>query len=148
FSFQLALVLLALAGAADLSSTVLRGTIVQTETPHQLRGRVTSICVMSVSAGPRLGDIRATTLASIIGAQASVVAGGLACIAGVSLVARAFPELARHQLRLRGDREPAANEGEPSANEGEPSAGPVGALAPGTDAPDPSGGRAAGPEAT
>jgi len=105
FSFPLALVLLALAGAADLSSTVLRGTIVQTETPDQLRGRVTSIYVMSVSAGPRLGDIRATTLASAIGAQASVVAGGLACIAGVFVVARLFPELARHHLRLRGVRE-------------------------------------------
>jgi MFS family permease len=127
FSFQLALVLLAIAGAADLSSTVLRGTIVQTETPDQLRGRVTSIYVMSVSAGPRLGDIRATTLASVIGAQASVVAGGLACIAGVFLVARAFPELARHHLRLRSDREPAAGAAvAPRAADPSPDGRPVG----------------------
>jgi MFS family permease len=108
FSFELALVLIALSGAADLSSTVLRGTITQTETPDQLRGRVTSIYVMTVSAGPRLGDIRATTVASVIGAQASVVLGGLACIAGVFLVARAFPELAKHRLRLRSARDPTA----------------------------------------
>jgi hypothetical protein len=84
---------------------VLRGTIVQTETPDQLRGRVTSIYVMSVSSGPRLGDIRATTLASAIGAQASVVAGGLLCILGAFVVARAFPELLAQRLRLRGERE-------------------------------------------
>jgi MFS family permease len=106
FSFELALVLLALSGAADLSSTVLRGTIVQTETPDHLRGRVTSVYVMTVSAGPRIGDIRATTLASVIGAQASVVTGGLICIVGVLLVARAFPELVAHRVRLRGEREP------------------------------------------
>jgi MFS family permease len=102
FSFAVALVLLALAGAADLSSTVLRGTIVQTETPDQLRGRVTSIYVMSASSGPRLGDIRSTTLASVVGAQASVVLGGLACIVGAFVVARAFPELISHHLRIGG----------------------------------------------
>jgi MFS family permease len=130
FSFALALLLLAIAGAADLSSTVLRGTIVQTETPDRFRGRVTSIYVMSVSSGPRLGDIRATTLASVIGAQASVVAGGLACILGAFLVARAFPELVGHQLRLRGEREPA-----PAPREPGPAPPPAAAAPPSGAAP-------------
>ena len=148
FSFQLALVLLALSGAADLSSTVLRGTITQTETPDQLRGRVTSVYVMTVSAGPRLGDIRATTLANFIGAQATVVAGGLACVAGVFLVARAFPELAKHQLRLRGERGPAASV--ESAASGGPAAGaePAAAAEVAASADPSPGARPAGPEAT
>jgi MFS family permease len=104
FSFQLALVLLAIAGAADLLAAVLRGTIVQTETPDHLRGRVTSLYVMNASSGPKLGDMRSTIVASVLGAQASVVLGGLACIAGVVAVTRAFPQLGRHQLRLIAPR--------------------------------------------
>jgi MFS family permease len=98
FSFQVALVLLALSGAADVLSTMLRWTIVQTETPDQLRGRVTSINNMSVTSGPRLGDIRAATVATVLGAQAAVVTGGLMCLAGAILVTRAFPALWRHSL--------------------------------------------------
>lgn len=101
FSFELALVLLAIAGAADVLSTVLRATIVQTETPDHLRGRVTSIHNMTVSSGPRLGDIRATALASLIGSQASVVSGGILCLLATILTIRAFPELPAHRIRLR-----------------------------------------------
>ncbi len=101
FSFQVALVLLALSGAADVLSTMLRWTIVQTETPDQLRGRVTSINNMSVTSGPRLGDIRAATVATVFGAQAAVVTGGLMCVAGAILVTRAFPALWRHSVHLR-----------------------------------------------
>jgi MFS family permease len=95
-SFPLALVFLAIAGAADVVSAVFRSTIVQLQTPDRLRGRVTSIHILAVTSGPRLGDIEAATLASVIGPQLSVVSGGLLCVIGVVVVARLFPELAVH----------------------------------------------------
>jgi MFS family permease len=104
FSFPLALVFLAIAGAADVLSAVFRATIVQLETPDELRGRVTSIHILVVTSGPRLGDIEAATVGAIIGPTASVVSGGLLCIAGVGVVARLFPELAAHVLRTASPR--------------------------------------------
>jgi MFS family permease len=94
--FPLSLAFLAVAGAADVLSAVFRSLIVQTMTPDQLRGRVTSLHIMVVSSGPRIGDIEAATVAAIIGAPLSVLSGGLACILGTVAVARAFPELGRH----------------------------------------------------
>jgi MFS family permease len=96
FSFPLALGFLAVAGAADSISAVFRNIIVQFETPDALRGRVMSIHSMVVTSGPRLGDIEAATVASVIGTQLSVVSGGLLCFAGVVAVARLYPELSRH----------------------------------------------------
>jgi MFS family permease len=101
FSLPLALAFLAVAGAADVLSAVFRGTIVQLETPDQLRGRVTALHLLVVTSGPRLGDLEAAGVASIFGAQVSVVSGGLLCLAGVAVVARAFPELAAHLSRVR-----------------------------------------------
>ena len=98
FSFALALVFLAIAGAADVLSAVFRSTIVQLETPDELRGRVTSIHILVVTSGPRLGDIEAATVGAIIGPQLSVVTGGVLCLLGVLVVARLFPELGRHVL--------------------------------------------------
>jgi MFS family permease len=96
FSFPLALAFLAIAGAADVLSAVFRGTIIQLETPDQLRGRVTALHILVVTSGPRLGDLEAATLAAVVGPQVSVVSGGVLCVLGVVLVARLFPELAAH----------------------------------------------------
>jgi MFS family permease len=96
FSFLLALVFLAVAGAADVLSAVFRSTIVQLTTPDELRGRVSSIHILVVTSGPRLGDIEAAAAAAVIGAQASVISGGVLCVLGVAVVARMFPELGRH----------------------------------------------------
>jgi len=114
FSFALALVFLAIAGAADVLSAVFRSTIVQLETPDELRGRVTSIHILVVTSGPRIGDIEAATVGAVIGPQLSVISGGLLCVAGVGVVARLFPELAAHVVRT-----PAASGAAPPA---EPSA--------------------------
>jgi hypothetical protein len=99
FSFVLALGFLAVAGAADLVSTVLRNTIVQLEAPDALRGRVTSIHMLVTSAGPRIGDIQAATIASLIGTQPTVVLGGMVCLVGTAAVYRYFPELPGHVRR-------------------------------------------------
>ena len=95
FSLALAVVLVAIAGAADVSSAVLRTTIVQMATPDELRGRVSSIYVFAASSGPRVGDLRAALMAQALGAEASIALGGLAAIVGATVIARLFPEL-RH----------------------------------------------------
>ena len=98
FSFPLALVVLAAAGAADVFSAVFRSTLVQLETPDALRGRVTSIHTLVVTSGPRLGDIEASVVAALVNPQFAVISGGVACVVGVWVVARWFPELARHVI--------------------------------------------------
>jgi MFS family permease len=97
-SFPLALLCLAVAGAADVFSAVFRSTLVQLETPDELRGRVMSIHILVVTSGPRLGDIEAAVVASLTTPQFAVVSGGVLCVLGVGVVARRFPELARHVL--------------------------------------------------
>ncbi len=92
----LGLVLLAAAGAADVISAVFRGTILQTETPDALRGRLSSIHTAVVTGGPRLGDVEAGVVAALGGVEVSVVSGGLGCLAGVVLVWRLMPRLIRY----------------------------------------------------
>jgi MFS family permease len=91
-----AIVLLAMAGAADSISAVCRSTISQTLTPDRLRGRMSSVFSLVVASGPRLGDIESGTVAAAATPRASVVSGGLACVASVAAVAVLFPELARY----------------------------------------------------
>jgi MFS family permease len=97
-SFPLALVCLAAAGAADVFSAVFRSSLVQLETPDELRGRVMSIHTLVVTSGPRLGDIEAAVVASLTSPQVAIVSGGIACVLGVWVVARRFPELAHHVI--------------------------------------------------
>jgi MFS family permease len=93
--FWLALGFLAVAGAADVISAVFRGTILQLSVPDALRGRLSSIHIMVVTGGPRLGDFEAGAVASLTSPLFSVVSGGIACIAGALLLAVAIPELRR-----------------------------------------------------
>ena len=92
----LALVLLAAAGAADVISAVFRNTILQTEVPDALRGRLSAVHIAVVTGGPRMGDLEAGGVAAATSPQFSVVSGGLACALGVLLVAWRYPELDRH----------------------------------------------------
>jgi MFS family permease len=78
--FWLSLLMLALTGASDTVSTVLRQTIRQLATPDQLRGRMTSINMVFFMGGPQLGEVEAGALAALIGAPLSVVTGGVGSI--------------------------------------------------------------------
>jgi MFS family permease len=93
-TIALAGLLLAVAGAADSVSAVCRSTISQTLTPDHLRGRMSSVFSLVVAGGPRLGDVESGSVASLTSTRLTVVSGGLACLAGVVLIAIAFPELA------------------------------------------------------
>jgi len=66
-SLWLAVVLLAVAGAADLVSVVYRQTILQTYAPDEMRGRMQGVFTVVVTGGPRLGDLRAGTMAAATG---------------------------------------------------------------------------------
>ena len=89
----LAALLLAIAGAADSVSAVCRSTINQTVTPDALRGRMSSVFMIVVTSGPRLGDVESGVVASLSSARFSVLSGGLACLAGVVAIVVAFPAL-------------------------------------------------------
>jgi MFS family permease len=96
-ALPLALASLAVAGGADVLSAVLRGSVLQLATPDELRGRVSAIHIVVVTSGPRIGDIEAAAVASVIGAQLSALSGGILCLLGVFVVARLYPELDRHE---------------------------------------------------
>ena len=86
-SFWLSMLMLAVTGAADTVSTVLRQTIRQLVTPNYLRGRMTSINMMFFMGGPQLGELEAGVLAGLIGAPLSVVVGGFASTAAAGVAA-------------------------------------------------------------
>ena len=94
-----ALVLLAVAGAADQVSAIFRSTIMLTVTPDHLRGRVAGIEFAQVAATPALGNLEAGALASLTSLRISIVSGGVACVVGTLLVALAFPALLRYDSR-------------------------------------------------
>jgi len=96
----LALVLLAVAGWADVLSAVFRNTIIQFAGPDGMRGRLMGVQVAVVAGGPRIGDLEAGVVATAFGDTVSVVSGGLACIAGALLLARARPGFTRQRSVL------------------------------------------------
>jgi MFS family permease len=94
-----ALLFLALAGAADDWSAILRSTILLTVTPDSMRGRLSGIELAQVASAPSLGNLEAGALASLTSLRFSVVSGGLACIAGCWLFVAAVPALLRYDAR-------------------------------------------------
>jgi MFS family permease len=96
----LALVLLAVAGWADVLSAVFRNTIIQFAGPDGMRGRLMGVQMAVVAGGPRLGDLEAGAVATAFGDSVSVVSGGLACIAGALVVAWALPGFTRLRSAL------------------------------------------------
>jgi MFS family permease len=107
-SIWVAAALLAAAGAADSVSAVCRSAINQSVTPDRLRGRMSSVFMLVVASGPRLGDVEAGTVAALASVRFSIVSGGVACLAGVGLVVLAFPALARYDAlaQREADLEP------------------------------------------
>lgn len=92
----LAVIFLAVAGAADLVSSVYRQTILQTYAPDELRGRMQGVFVVVVAGGPRLGDVRAGATAAATSVSVSWVGGGLVCAVGVLVVGLAVPPFWRY----------------------------------------------------
>ncbi|MEH0981989.1 MFS transporter [Micromonospora sp. CPCC 205556] len=99
----LMVLLLALAGAADLVSAVLRQSMLLIYAPDRMRGRLQGVNTVVVAGGPRLGDLRAGAMAAGFGTGVAWVGGGLVSAAlAVALVA-AFPALLRYRAGAARD---------------------------------------------
>jgi MFS family permease len=95
-SLWLTVLLLAVAGAADLVSAVYRQTILQTYAPDEMRGRMQGVFIVVVAGGPRLGDLRAGATAASFGIGVSWIGGALLCAALVGF-ALLVPSLRKYE---------------------------------------------------
>ena len=91
----LSMLALALGGAFDLVSMVLRSTILPLVTPDELRGRVNAVEMVFISASNELGAFESGVAAALIGAAPAVVLGGVATIVVAGVWWKLFPALAR-----------------------------------------------------
>jgi MFS family permease len=91
-----ALVLLAVAGGADLISALFRSAIMLTATTESMRGRLAGIEFAQVASTPTLGNVEAGIVASLTSLRFSVVSGGVLCVVGTVAIGLLFPALARY----------------------------------------------------
>ena len=96
----LAVLFLALAGAGDMVSAVLRSSMLQTAAPDDMRGRMQGVFLVVVAGGPRLGDLRAGAMASAVGVSAAMVSGGVVVVVAMVVVALLVPSF----LHFRASR--------------------------------------------
>lgn len=95
----LGLLMLALAGAADYVSAILRESIMLAGSPDELRGRLSGIELAQVAGAPALGNVEAGVLASLTSVRFSIVSGGILCVVGTVAIALALPALVRYDAR-------------------------------------------------
>jgi MFS family permease len=96
-SFSVTFLCLALTGASDTVSMVIRNVVRQLETPDRLRGRMTSVNMMFFMGGPQLGELEAGLVANWFGAPFSVISGGVGCLIATVWVAATTPALRRYR---------------------------------------------------
>ena len=92
-SFVLSLCVLVVLGAADMISVVIRQSLVQLETPDEMRGRVSAVNSLCTSTSNQLGQFQSGVTAALIGAVPAVILGGIGAIVVAALWARWFPAL-------------------------------------------------------
>jgi MFS family permease len=100
-SFWLSMAALALSGAADMVSVVIRQTLVQLETPDEMRGRVSAVNTIFIGASNQLGEFESGATAALMGPVAAALVGGLGTLAVALLWGRWFPSLARRNRLTR-----------------------------------------------
>ncbi|MBI0474963.1 MFS transporter [Sphingomonas sp. MA1305] len=91
--FPLSLVALIVAGGADMVSVYVRQSLIQLHTPDAMRGRVSAVSQLTISASNELGEAESGLMASLLGPVGAVVFGGCAAIVVTLLWSRLFPEL-------------------------------------------------------
>ncbi len=102
-SIVLSLLSLFFVGAADMVSVVVRGVLIQIETPDEMRGRVNAVDMIFIGASNELGEFESGLAAQWLGAVPAVVLGGFGTIIVTALWAWMFPEL-RKADRLKGTK--------------------------------------------
>lgn len=93
--FYVSLFALAVTGAADSISVVVRSTLVQLETPNEMRGRVSAVNSIFIGASNQLGEFESGATAAAFGAVGSVVSGGIGTVLIAAAWFKLFPALAR-----------------------------------------------------
>jgi len=94
-SLWLSLAALAVSGAADMVSVVVRQTLVQLETPDTMRGRVSAVNSVFIGASNQLGEFESGATAALLGPVGSVVLGGVGTVLVAALWFKGFPQLAQ-----------------------------------------------------
>ncbi|MBA3591374.1 MFS transporter [Methylibium sp.] len=100
--FWLSMAALAVAGAADMVSVVIRQSLVQLETPNAMRGRVSAVNSIFIGASNQLGEFESGATAALLGPVGSVVLGGVGTLVIAGTWMKLFPDLAQRE-RLRAD---------------------------------------------
>lgn len=100
-NLSLSLLALAVSGAADMISVVVRQTLVQLETPDAMRGRVSAVNSVFIGASNQLGEFESGATAALLGPVGSVVFGGVGTVLVAALWWRWFPQLARRDRMQR-----------------------------------------------
>lgn len=100
-SFELSVAALAVLGASDMISVVIRATLIQLDTPDELRGRVSAVNAVFIGTSNQLGDFESGVAAALFGAVGAVVIGGVGTLVVVALWLKLFPELYRRDTLLR-----------------------------------------------
>ena len=103
-SLAVALLMLALAGAADTLTVTFRAAMVQAVTPDEFRGRVSSVEYIIGTGGGPLGSVESGTVASLSAPAISAVSGGLGCLAIAALIGLLCPAFVRYQGHSAGSR--------------------------------------------
>ncbi|MGB7618931.1 MAG: MFS transporter [Pseudolabrys sp.] len=103
--FPLSLLALAVLGASDAVSIVIRFSLVQIETPDEKRGRVSAINYLFVGSSNTLGEFESGLIAAWLGAVPSVVIGGLGSLVVAAVWMMLFPDLRRIDRFKPADRE-------------------------------------------
>lgn len=94
-NFLLSLIALAITGAADMVSVVIRQSLVQLETPNEMRGRVSAVNSVFIGASNQLGEFESGATAAWLGPAGSVVLGGVGTVIIALMWLRLFPTLAQ-----------------------------------------------------
>jgi MFS family permease len=92
-SFILSVAMLGLLGALDNISVVIRGTLLLTQTPDHMRGRISSVNSIFIGVSNELGAFESGLAASLLGPIGAVVFGGIGTLIVVLVTARVFPEM-------------------------------------------------------
>jgi MFS family permease len=93
--FIISFLALMISGAADMVSVVIRQSLVQLDTPNEMRGRVSAVNSIFIGASNQLGEFESGATAALVGPVASVVLGGLGTLLVAALWMRWFPTLAK-----------------------------------------------------
>ena len=94
-NLALSLVALAILGAADMISVIIRGSLLQLATPPEMRGRVSAVNSLFIGASNELGEFESGLTAQFLGVVRATVIGGIGALAVAGIWATSFPALRR-----------------------------------------------------